>query len=635
MAGVATAVAGLLVAVFLASLTVSRLLPVKVDPPASDELTHHLPQDPPSLEANRSLVHQPTTLVEVPNATATGHNVSGLALLQSHEGAEPSAQPARFHPMPLYLLQTLLYALYTALCPLIVLLWWMNVTQAQLREWLRLQGLAAKARLLKLKRAAAFFMELNNFPLLHKAIEIGSFGKKIINEALVVALSQRAGTDSLKAAMERAEKRISALERHLEDSRKDQEEREKSEAGVRREVHEATYEAQALKRDLEAREGGEEERGGNGCTAARMVEREKELAAVQVQLAGVKQELPQLVEAVRREGSEFSEGRLAAARQDLSQQITAEVDEIRMMFQERIAKFAAELKRRERELAAVKQQLGEFRKAAKQEANELKDIGGALQEGSEDAGAMVREEGGRELSKQGCEAVWWNGTAKGGHCEGAGQAIWQGLESASGKPSLNLSGFCSLSAAVLSRISTDPKCFDEEVREGVLVAGSYTAVNDGHGEPFKVNAQVTDPSGQQLHWQHDVAEGHFGFTADETGEFSVCFWLPHEGHHDAKRAHKIDITWTTGKSQKRVSHAAKKERLDHFDLELQNLEDAIDKVTQEMSFFHERELAMRMKTEETHVYVAWLSVASLLVCGTLAALQLWHLKRFFERKKLL
>ncbi|CAI5503192.1 unnamed protein product [Closterium sp. Naga37s-1] len=146
---------------------------------------------------------------------------------------------------------------------------------------------------------------------------------------------------------------------------------------------------------------------------------------------------------------------------------------------------------------------------------------------------------------------------------------------------------------------------------------------------------VTDPSGQQLHWQHDVAEGHFGFTADETGEFSVCFWLPHEGHHDAKRTHKIDITWTTGKSQKSVSHGAKKERLDHFDLELQNLEDAIDKVTQEMSFFHERELAMRMKTEETHVYVAWLSVASLLVCGTIAALQLWHLKRFFERKKLL
>ncbi|CAI7817718.1 unnamed protein product, partial [Closterium sp. NIES-53] len=109
-------------------------------------------------------------------------------------------------------------------------------------------------------------------------------------------------------------------------------------------------------------------------------------------------------------------------------------------------------------------------------------------------------------------------------------------------------------------ISTDPKCFDEE---------------------------VTDPSGQQLHWQHDVAEGHFGFTADETGEFSVCFWLPHEGHHDAKRTHKIDITWTTGSSQKSVSHAAKKERLDHFDLELRNLEDAIDKVTQEMSFFHE------------------------------------------------
>ncbi|CAI5537230.1 unnamed protein product, partial [Closterium sp. Naga37s-1] len=358
----ATAVAGLLVAVILTSVTVSRLLPMKADPPARDankELTHHLPQDPPSLEANRSLVHQPTTLVE-------------------------------------------LYSLYTALCPLIVLLWWMNVTQAQAREWLRLQGLAAKSKLAKLKRAAAFFMELNNFPLLHKAIEIGSFGKKMVHDALVVALAQRAGEDSLKAALEMAERRISALERHLEDSRKVQDE-----------------------------------------------------------------------QAVRREASEFSEGKLATARHDLSQQITAEVDEIRMKFQERNAKFAAVLKQRERELAAVKQQLGEFKKAAEQEASELRDIVGDLQQGSEDAAAMVREEGGRQLSKQGYAALW-NSTAKGGHRKGAGQAIWQRLESASGKPKLDLSGWSGNSKRWEQDLVKEKdmggweiRVFGEEVVEGV------------------------------------------------------------------------------------------------------------------------------------------------------------------------
>ncbi|CAI5486563.1 unnamed protein product, partial [Closterium sp. Naga37s-1] len=129
-----------------------------------------LPQDPPSVEVNRSFVHQPTTttLVE-PNGTAGVHNATGLVRLQSHEGAEPSVQPARFQALPLYLLHALLYVLYTALCPLIVLLWWMNVTQAQVWEWLRLRGLAARAKLTMLKRAAASFMELDNYPLLRKA----------------------------------------------------------------------------------------------------------------------------------------------------------------------------------------------------------------------------------------------------------------------------------------------------------------------------------------------------------------------------------------------------------------------------------------------------------------------------------
>ncbi|CAI5459607.1 unnamed protein product [Closterium sp. Yama58-4] len=207
-------------------------------------------------------------------------------------------------------------------------------------------------------------------------------------------------------------------------------------AAVRREVCENKSASQRKLNEIRNVIGVVEHR--NGCTAASMVEREKELAAVKLQVA---------------ELSEFSEGKLATASQDLSQQIIAEVDEIRMKFQERNAKIEAVLKRTERECAAVKQQLAEFRMAAKQEANELRDIVGALQEGSEDGAAMVREEGGRELIKQGCEAVW-NRTAKGGHREGAGRAIWQRLESPSGKTRLDLSSLSGLSDDVLALVST-------------------------------------------------------------------------------------------------------------------------------------------------------------------------------------
>ncbi|CAI5992598.1 unnamed protein product [Closterium sp. NIES-65] len=158
-----------------------------------------------------------------PNGTATGHNGTGVALLQSHKG---------------------LYSLYTALCPLIVLLWWMDVTQGQVREWLRLWGSVVTAKPLKLKRAAASFMCNHPF-ILHRSSpvmcchvppstimcsELGSARMKIIMRAVVVGLSQRAGTDLLQASMEIAEKRISTLERHLEDSRKELEERERMKA---------------------------------------------------------------------------------------------------------------------------------------------------------------------------------------------------------------------------------------------------------------------------------------------------------------------------------------------------------------------------------------------------------------------
>lgn len=48
-----------------------------------------------------------------------------------------------------------------------------------------------------------------------------------------------------------------------------------------------------------------------------------------------------------------------------------------------------------------------------------------------------------------------------------------------------------------------------------------------------------------------------------------------------------------------------------------------------------REAEMRNINERTNSRVAWLSVMSLLVCVGLAAFQLWYLKSYFERKKLL
>jgi hypothetical protein len=48
-----------------------------------------------------------------------------------------------------------------------------------------------------------------------------------------------------------------------------------------------------------------------------------------------------------------------------------------------------------------------------------------------------------------------------------------------------------------------------------------------------------------------------------------------------------------------------------------------------------REAEMRDLNELTNSRVAWFGIMSLFVCLGVAGWQLWHLKTFFERKKLL
>lgn len=52
-------------------------------------------------------------------------------------------------------------------------------------------------------------------------------------------------------------------------------------------------------------------------------------------------------------------------------------------------------------------------------------------------------------------------------------------------------------------------------------------------------------------------------------------------------------------------------------------------------FWSLREVEMREVSERTNGRVAWFSIMSLGVCIVVSILQLWHLKRFFRKKKLI
>ncbi len=116
---------------------------------------------------------------------------------------------------------------------------------------------------------------------------------------------------------------------------------------------------------------------------------------------------------------------------------------------------------------------------------------------------------------------------------------------------------------------------------------------------------------------------------------------------------------------------AKKDNMNVLATELQKLEETVKQIHQEMQYLRRREEEMRdingetgacraMRflmftaseicrpvsseltpravvcfTEATSTRVAWFSIGSLVICCVLAAWQLWYLKNFFVRKKLL
>jgi len=178
--------------------------------------------------------------------------------------------------------------------------------------------------------------------------------------------------------------------------------------------------------------------------------------------------------------------------------------------------------------------------------------------------------------------------------------------------------------------SRTTKCIAEEIQSHVVVVGDYKIVHSD--EAHKLTVKVTSPYGNQLHYQEDVESGQFAFTTSESGNFMACFWMLNAPPNAVLN---VALDWKTGVAAKDWASIAKKDKLDGMELELRKLEEAVDSIHSEMLYLREREAEMRDLNELTNSRVAWFGIMSLFVCLGVAGWQLWHLKTFFERKKLL
>jgi p24 family protein delta-1 len=174
----------------------------------------------------------------------------------------------------------------------------------------------------------------------------------------------------------------------------------------------------------------------------------------------------------------------------------------------------------------------------------------------------------------------------------------------------------------------------EEVNENVLALLDYSAFqreSESTGVPVQV--RVEDPSGRLLHEKKDESSaGQYGFTTKAAGEYKACFSVA-----DATTAQftRIRIDWKVGVAATDWDALAKKENLNAMSAELRRLEETVREIHEEMIQLRRREEEMRDLNEATNTRVASFSILSLLVCVAVGAWQLFYLRSFFIRKKVL
>ncbi|KAB2051076.1 hypothetical protein ES319_A12G031300v1 [Gossypium barbadense] len=205
---------------------------------------------------------------------------------------------------------------------------------------------------------------------------------------------------------------------------------------------------------------------------------------------------------------------------------------------------------------------------------------------------------------------------------------------------------------------TGTKCVSEEIHSNVVVLADYVVVSVEDGQTATIAVKVTSPYGNNLHHSENVTYGRFAFTTEEAGNYLACFWSDNRTRGSGEVV--VNIDWKTGIAAKDWESVARKEKLQFtkelfycqasifpepqfvqkridmgVELELRKLEGAVEAIHENLLYLKSREAEMRSTSETTNARVAWFSIMSLGICIVVSGLQVWYLKRFFQKKKLI
>ncbi|XP_027338071.1 transmembrane emp24 domain-containing protein p24delta4-like [Abrus precatorius] len=195
--------------------------------------------------------------------------------------------------------------------------------------------------------------------------------------------------------------------------------------------------------------------------------------------------------------------------------------------------------------------------------------------------------------------------------------------------------FFSTTGAIWLTVPTSAiKCVSEEIQNNIVVLVDYVVVANGDDPSHNstISVKVTSPYGNNLHDMENTTIGNFAFTTRESGNYLACFSV---AHSQAEGDVSVDLDWKIGIAAKDWDSVAKKEKIQGVQLELRKLEGTVEAIHDNLIYLKGREAEMRNVSETTNARVAWFSIMSLGICIAVSVLQLWHLKRYFHKKKII
>ncbi|KAG0256445.1 vesicle coat component [Mortierella polycephala] len=166
-------------------------------------------------------------------------------------------------------------------------------------------------------------------------------------------------------------------------------------------------------------------------------------------------------------------------------------------------------------------------------------------------------------------------------------------------------------------------------------------VRVGPGPHQKVSLEVNDDSEHQNQlWRKDTLTQDLQrttFLTKQAGEVVACFSnVLEDGYNpDPRYVRIVDIDFDVGAETIDYAKLAETEKLRPMELELRKLEDLVGDILENMEHLQEREKKMRNTNESTNERVQWFSTLTMVVLVALGVWQIFYLKRFFRKKRLI